>query len=46
MLDAKYIARNSPVRIWVARHSPSNDPKDQRAEMFFGQASSIKESRY
>ena len=30
------MAKNKPVRIWVARHRPRRDPKFHQAEMFDG----------
>jgi hypothetical protein len=32
----KYIARNSPVRIWTTKHSPLRDPNLQKEEIFLG----------
>ena len=30
------MAKNKPVKIWVARHKPSKDPKFHQAEIFEG----------
>lgn len=37
------MARNSPVRIWIIKHSPSREPKFHHDEMFDGAGRSMNE---
>lgn len=42
-LGEKCIIRNTPVRIWIIRVRPSNDPKFHQVKMFDGVGRSISE---
>ena len=36
MSDAKCIDKNNPVKIWITKHSPNNDPKFHMYEILDG----------
>ena len=37
------MARNNPLRIWIIKHKPNNDPKFHKVEILEGLGKSIKE---
>lgn len=42
MSEAKCIAKNNPVTIWIPRHRPKREPKFHIYEMFEGDGKSTK----